>query len=193
MLPGLAVVDGLAAHPYGQRANGLPREGWGFGEFSDLIGRYKRFGKPIWITECGGPARDFRNQAERGAYYGELVNAANASGCAGVLPFKYEDEGVPGFGMQGTPSLEAFRQASTKMQASGTAKTDSRHENGLDEGGTVKLEALAAQHGGFYSPPVTLSTSKGKPTARIAYVNKPEHSFVLEINGEADGPYLPNC
>ena len=56
----------------------------------------------------------------------------------------------------------------------------------------MKLEELAAiQHGGVYGTPVVIGGTKKKPTARIAWVNRPEHSFILEINGEADGPYLP--
>ena len=49
----------------------------------------------------------------------------------------------------------------------------------------MKIEEAAEANGGLYSPIVTLATIKGKPTARIAWVNGTENGFVLEINGEA--------
>lgn len=183
----LSPVDAISVHPYGQRVNHFPQAGWGFGEFSDLVKRYKRFGKPIWITECGGPIQDFRSQEERATYYGKLVEVADWVGCAAVLPFKYEDAGVPGFGIEGTPALAAV---SEQIQRLGTISPPPKNS---DAGGPMTLEEVAAKHGGLYSPAVVLGGTKAKPTARIGWVNDTKDGFVLEINGEAaDAVYSPN-
>lgn len=49
----------------------------------------------------------------------------------------------------------------------------------------MNLEQLAAQHGGFWSTPVTIRGTDAKPQARIAFLNQPENSVGLEIRGEA--------
>lgn len=53
----------------------------------------------------------------------------------------------------------------------------------------VTFDELAAEHGGFYSPPVVLAGTAKKPKARIAFVNDKPDRYILEINGEAGGPY----
>ena len=98
---------------------------------------------------------------------------------------------MPGYGIVGTPALAAVSAAIANLQDT-TPVVETETGSGFT-GGPMKLEELAAiQYGGLYSPPVVIGGTKKKPTARIAWVNRPEHAFILEINGEADGPYLPN-
>ena len=191
----LSPVDAIAVHPYGQRPNGWPDKSWGFGWAAELLSRYTRFLKPIWVTEYGGPLADFGgDSAKRGRYYGAMTETCASFGpnIGAAFPFKYEDAGVPGFGIEGTPALAAASAAIATLTNSPLANLPQLSTPELSKpGGPMKLEEVAAKHGGLYSPAVTLSTSKGKPTARIAWVNRPEHAFILEINGEADGPYRP--
>lgn len=51
---GALPVDGVAVHPYGQRApDNWPDATWGFGNLSQLLTRYLAFGKPLWLSEIG--------------------------------------------------------------------------------------------------------------------------------------------
>lgn len=179
----LGPVDAIAVHPYGQRPSHLfPRADWGFGTLTQLLARYRRFRKPLWITEYGAPVVQFQTASERGEYYGRMIATSAELECAAILPFKWEDAGVPGFGITGTPAAAAVSDA-IRALASQTM---------VSRGGPMKLEDVAAKHGGFYAPPVVIGGTKSKPTARIGWINDTEDGFVLEIGGEAaDAVYVP--
>lgn len=183
MLDGLAVVDCLCVHPYGQRpAFSFPEPSWGFGVAATLIAHYHRFGKPIWVTEFGGREGEFDDGQARAAYYVEMIGAARRARCAAVLPFCWHD--YDGFGIAGTVVGEAVSAAISRPELAALPS----------KGGQMNLEEVAAKHGGFYSPPVITSGTKRKPTSRMAYVNDTPNGMIYEINGEAvDGVFVPNA
>lgn len=111
----LSPVDAIAVHPYGRRMTGYPRAGWGFGEATELITQYKRFSKPLWITEWGGKTQDFSSQLERTDYHRWGVITLHDAGCAACFPFKWEDNGVPGFGLVNTSALAAITEQIGKL------------------------------------------------------------------------------
>ncbi len=140
----LSVFDVLAVHPYGRHPAGWAD--WGFGPVADLVDQYKRFGKPIWITEFGAPAKDFTGgQGTRADYYGRMT-AECAELYAAVFPFKWEDAGVPGFGMVGTPALAAVSAVAltSRQQASVPALDEPTHEtndvNDYEEGVWIPMK-----------------------------------------------------
>ena len=116
----LGPVDAIAIHGYGQRPDGYRGPGWGFGWLSDLYRNYERFGKPVWGTEYGGTVDIgsgqfktegiFDDDTDRADYYGRYLQTFARAGGAACFPFKYEDEGVPGYGMRGTPTLAAVSE-----------------------------------------------------------------------------------
>ena len=183
----LSSVDAISIHPYGQRPIDWPDKTWGFGWAADLLDRYKGFGKPLWVTEYGGPAEDFSSAALRASYYGHMTRTISLQ-CAAAFPFKYEDAGVPGFGIEGTLALDAVSKIARTF--AGDRNVQEMH----NPGGPMKIEDVAAKHGGLYSPVVVLAGTKTKPTARIGWVNDTKDGFVLEINGEAaDAVFVPKA
>ena len=121
----LGPVDAIAIHGYGQRPDGYRGVTWGFGWLHDLYARYERFGKPIWGTEYGGTVDVgsgqfktegiFDDQADRANYYGRYIETFAQAGGAACFPFKFEDNGVPGYGIQGTPALTTVSEQIAKL------------------------------------------------------------------------------
>lgn len=135
----LSVFDAIAVHPYGRHPAGWAE--WGFGPVKELIDQYKRFWKPIWITEFGAPPKDFTGgQGTRADYYGRMTKEC-AELYAACFPFKYEDQGVPGFGMVGTPALAAVSAvALSQREASPVAESDT--PSGDTQGGDMSTVDL---------------------------------------------------
>lgn len=89
-------LDGVAVHPYGQRPEWtwLPPP-WRVGTVDRWLERYRRYGKPLWITEFG--TNDGRIQADYvPALYRKL---AVRSDVGAACVFCYSDAMVPGFGL----------------------------------------------------------------------------------------------
>ena len=59
-----------------------------------------------------------------------MIAALDRAGCAAAFPFKFEDAGVPGFGIDGTPALAAVSEQ--------IAKLDENYSPTIPEGGAVK-------------------------------------------------------
>lgn len=217
MLPGLAVVQAVAIHPYGRRpTQNFPTPTWGFGTLESLVDQYRRFGKPIAITEFGVKLSDgFRARAAenahprdvavlsramgfdgfranpadvRGQYYGDMVTAAAEVGCEFVLPFKYEDEGVPGFGMRGTPALDAVTKASFNLDHEIEIQTPQNGEIAMvtePYKGTL-ADWLAETEEKLWKPPnAPLIRSRGSGASKelTAWLDKPEWELVHQEGG----------
>lgn len=126
----LSEADALAIHPYGQRGwDDFPRPGWGFGNVADLLDLYRRFNKPLWVTEFGGEAALFRDEHERAQYLSNMVIALNEAGVVEADYFCYSDLMVDSFGLldqEGNPkeSYAAFLGA-TGYLAAGSGTTPS--------------------------------------------------------------------
>ena len=120
----LSIFDGDALHPYGQRPAEWDDTHWGFGWARDLVTAYiveidadngLPPALPIWITEYGATLTECRTPKRRGVYYLEMLRTLiETPGVCAVFPFKYEDTGVPGFGLldadgNETPALTMIR------------------------------------------------------------------------------------
>lgn len=98
----VGMLDAIAVHPYGQRARvNLPYapDFEGFGTVTDLLDGYRRFGKPLWVTEFGGPAQDWPTEHERAVYHSEMIGALDRAGVEVACQFCWSDAMVPGFGL----------------------------------------------------------------------------------------------
>jgi hypothetical protein len=60
---------------------------------------YRRAGKPIWVSEFGGPDRDFADEAARAAYHGTMLLALRDADVGAAIQFCWADSMVPGFGL----------------------------------------------------------------------------------------------
>ena len=95
-------VEAIAVHPYGQRPNATFRfgGGWeGWGEVRVLLDAYRRFGKPIWVTEFGGEVGLFDNEHHRAVYHSQIIEALAQAGVPVACVFCWSDGMVPGFGL----------------------------------------------------------------------------------------------
>lgn len=168
----LGPADALGIHPYGRRPTAtFPAPDWGFGPLPEFIAGYKRFGKPIWLTEFGAVLAQFTSQGQRGEYYGRMVESAAAIGCEAAIPFKYEDAGVPGYGMAGTSALPSFSLAvanakltagSNSSNAPETAQTSSNGDSvatsELDKAIDAKMAEIGSSIGTVYKRKTTNGT-----------------------------------
>lgn len=96
---GVLPVDYVAVHPYGQRApDNWPSSTWGFGNMSDLFGRYLAYGKPLWVSEIGDNTTDTAFQAN---YLQNVYQLASSYGTSVpvVFWFCWSDAMVPSFGL----------------------------------------------------------------------------------------------
>lgn len=110
----LTGVSAIAVHPYGQMPDSWSN--WGFGYASQLISSYRRFGKPIWVTEFGGEEGLFISEHQRAEYHSEMIRTLDSARCVGSMQFCLTDRMVPGFGLldvEGNPkeSYAAFKDA----------------------------------------------------------------------------------
>lgn len=96
-----AVLDAIAIHPYGQRPTpDFPSPAWGFGEVQTLVDLYRQVTtKPLWVTEFGGPDRDFDDEHQRAQYHSEMLLALSRAGVEVAMVFCWSDAMVPGFGL----------------------------------------------------------------------------------------------
>lgn len=149
---GLEVFDAFACHLYGQRPDGWPDATWGFGSASELAGRYRAVlddlglaDRPLMFTEFGGPSKDFGgDQQKRARYYGMMTETLSKIGpCA---PFKWEDAGVPGFGMVGTPALAAVSAVAKELRKAPEIPTSVPQTGEIPMANTIE-EYLAANPG----------------------------------------------
>jgi len=97
-------VNAIAVHPYGQRVYGFPSPTWGFGEVGDLINSYRRFGKPVWVTEYGGQTVDypggvFAVEDQRAQYHSEMALRLHELDVQVACVYCWADSMVPGFGL----------------------------------------------------------------------------------------------
>lgn len=97
----LSLVDGYAAHPYGQAADGYPTLHWGFGSARDLLLNYKAKapGKDLWITEFGGHLDLFDDEHQRAVYFSKLLEVFDSLNVYAALHFCLSDIMVDGFGL----------------------------------------------------------------------------------------------
>lgn len=86
----LELVDAIAVHPYGQAPNNW--NNWGFGHVGDLLAGYRRFGKPIHITEFGGQESLFSNEHERAVYHTDMIRSLANEGCESAIQFSFTDK-----------------------------------------------------------------------------------------------------
>jgi hypothetical protein len=111
----LALLDGIAVHPYGQRPTAAwPVAGYApFGVAGELLDRYQsRYGRPLWVSEFGTS-----NPAAPADYIAAMHDALTArSDVAAAFVFCYTDAMVPGFGLvnaagQVKPAYDSLRDA----------------------------------------------------------------------------------
>ena len=96
----LKPVNAIAIHPYGQRSSqDFPSQGWGVGDVWDLTAAYKRFKKPIWITEFGGPIAEFASREQRSEYVSQMLDHFNREHLVAGIYFCYSDDMAEGFGL----------------------------------------------------------------------------------------------
>jgi hypothetical protein len=182
--------DFVSVHLYGRHVR--PPGISSFGSPVEVVERYAAIsGKPVVVSEWGYLDSELGSAiSEHTALMAEFL--ASHPRVAHGIHFCADSVMVGGFGSYDgglpTPTGEALAAVYRKHLP---VKIDGNVEEKINPGGSMKLEELAAQNGGFYGKPVVLAGTAAKPKARIAYVNTPEHAFVVEINGEADGPYFP--
>lgn len=193
----LDLVDAIAVHPYGQRPDPeWPRANWGFSYVRDLLGAYRAYGKPIWVTEFGGPLGDFAGARERGEYYGRMAARLAAEPDVRVaFAFCWSDAMVPGFGLLDangpTPALISFRQAAERLVLSPPAAIHSQNDKVQDRfwrrGLPMSIEERAEQLGpeklgDRLTDVITLRRPvRGRGAVKIAgYYN----GVLLDIDGE---------
>lgn len=84
----LSPVDAIAVHPYGQRADGLPQAGWGFGEMRELLKRYQAVtDKPLWVTEFGAKHSEIKDHPMRGVYIQRALDLMEELGVVVGIPY----------------------------------------------------------------------------------------------------------
>jgi len=91
------ILVAIAIHPYGRGPSA--GEPYAFGPVEDLAGLYRRFDKPIWVTEWGGPIQDFASEHERAKYHSKMLLALRDAGVEAAFQFCWSDGIVPGFGL----------------------------------------------------------------------------------------------
>jgi hypothetical protein len=111
----LALLDGIAVHPYGQR----PSHAWSVSEFApfgvatDLLDRYRnQYGRPLWVTEFG--TNDDRAPDDYVTAMHETLSAR--PDVVADFVFCYSDVMVAGFGLvdgagQVKPAYRRLRDA----------------------------------------------------------------------------------
>ena len=185
----LSVFDGDALHTYGERPDGWSDSTWGFGWAAELIDNYcteieenHHYPLPIWITEYGAPADDLGgSEAVRSHYYGAMAKTFIRHGrVLAAFPFKWEDDGVEGFGLLDLNRKP--RPALTVVSAIALSLASSDEE----ESPTVTIEELATKP--QRDDPDHEYGIWGKIEGngpRFAWANTPEWLPIIEINGEA--------
>jgi len=102
-------LDAIAVHPYGQ---GVPAEPglplfpspFDFGgegaHVGQLLDGYRRFGKPIWVTEWGISDTDMADEAASAAYVRRMMRHLHGRGdIRAAIHFCWGDNMVPKFGL----------------------------------------------------------------------------------------------
>lgn len=108
-------ANGIAVHPYGKRPTpDWPSPTWGTGYVGDLLDGYKKFGKPLYVTEVGLSTTD-QTEALQGEYCGRMMVSLEQK-VVDAYWFCYGDAQVPKFGLVRTnnvkkPSYAAFQEA----------------------------------------------------------------------------------
>lgn len=82
----LTPLTAIAVHPYAQWPNTV----------GNLLDGYRRFNKPIVITEFGWPEPDWKAQAQ---WFGEFCEALYRAGVTGIINYCWDDEQNPNFGI----------------------------------------------------------------------------------------------
>lgn len=112
----LSPVDALGVHPYGKHPEfDWPFTGWGTGYLLDLLNGYRRFGKPLAITEIGLAVGDGISEPFQAEYLARTFRALDRWGVAQACWFALHDD-VKGFGLlradgSKRPAYDAFRAA----------------------------------------------------------------------------------
>ncbi len=119
--PGLYTF--LPIHPYGRRPS--DEEDWGelpgnFGPVTALLDRYRRFGKPLWITECGVPTNQVSPEFQARYCRALLTVLKNDPDTEVVTWFCITDDMVDGFGLfdadgRPKPAASAFMAVAGSM------------------------------------------------------------------------------
>ena len=122
----------------------------------------------------------FDGQEDRANYYGRYIETFARAGGAACFPFKFEDNGVPGYGIEGTPALAAVSE-----QIRGLTPEVPTHEPEIGEipmseepfRGTI-AEYLTAHPTQklWVSPGMALIRSRGSGTSRerTAWLDNPD-------------------
>ena len=110
----LTPVDAIAVHPYGRRpGDAFPDEDWFFGTAEELIDGYRRFQKPIWVTEFGASRADFLSEEDRAAYLTLMVEDLAHLGAVHALWYCAVRAMNENFGLE-DEDRRAFIQASRR-------------------------------------------------------------------------------
>lgn len=112
----LTVVDAIAVHPYGQRADNYPTATYGHGNLRDLIRRYKTFHKPVWITENGWKDSE-TSQKVQAELLRRTIEIAEEEGVVGYLVYTLREESSEEFDLDPGVVLEAFKEEAIKRHS----------------------------------------------------------------------------
>lgn len=126
-----ANVSHVAIHPYGQRVDGFPHDGWGHGEITDLVAAYRSYlpkKTKIVVTEFGDPNKDFASEIQRAEYVTRMLQKLYDLKVEAAFVFAYHDD-VEGFGLvdaDGSPrvSYHSFYALAKYLTPKKVAVTD---------------------------------------------------------------------